>query len=143
MTAQPAYVPTAIERTAPLVDLTAPDPVDARRATRQLLLDGGLSHDAEEGLVGAVSEVVTNADLHGRPPVRVRGWMIDGEAVITVTDHGPGPSDPEAGMRPATRGQGEGGFGLWLAHQLCDEVVMGCDHDLFTVRLVARSPRPA
>ena len=139
MTARPAYLPSEIEFTEPLLDLTAPDPVDARRATRRLSRDGGLSRDAEEGLVGAVSEVVTNAALHGRPPVRVLGWMADGEAVITVTDHGPGPSDPDVGLRPATRDQGEGGFGLWLAHQLCDEVVMGCHQDLFTVRLVARS----
>ena len=139
MTARRGYRPSTVESTTPVVDLTDPEPVAARRATRHLVADGGLSREAEEGLVGAVSEVVTNAEIHGRPPVRMLGWVRSGEAVITVTDCGDGPDDAEAGLRPATRDRGQGGFGLWLAHQLCSEVVMGRHHDGFTVRLVARA----
>lgn len=115
-----------------------PEPVEARRATRRLLAQASLDHETEEGLVGAVSEVVTNAVLHGAPPVRVLGWAQDGQAVITVTDQGNGPADPEAGLQPASRRPGEGGFGLWLAHQMCREVTMGRHADGFTVRLVAQ-----
>ena len=133
------YRASPIESTPPLVDLTNPQPVAARRETRRLLAGGGLTQDAEEGLVGAVSEVVTNAGLYGGRPIRLFGWLAPGEAVMTITDSGQGPEHPEAGLRPEVRDPGEGGFGLWLAHQLCSEVILGRHDHGFTVRLVARN----
>lgn len=139
MTPGARYLPSPVESTTPALDLDHPQPVVARRATRDLLAGTALDHEAREGLVGAVSEVVTNADLHGQAPVRVRGWMTEHEVVITVTDSGDGPTDPEIGLRPALRDPGMGGFGLWLAHQMCSEVAMGRHEGGFTVRLVARA----
>ncbi len=103
------------------------------------MLADNFDQAAGEGLVGGVSEVVTNAYRHGHPPVRLRGWVSSGEATVTVTDLGEGPTDSEAGLSPATRDYGAGGFGLWLTCQLCSEVMMGRHPDGFTVRLVARS----
>jgi anti-sigma regulatory factor (Ser/Thr protein kinase) len=136
MTAPATYQASAIEQTVPALDLADPQPVDARRAARQLLDGSSVSAEAAENIVGALSEVVTNASLHGRPPVRVLGWVFDGSATFTVSDHGEGPSDPEAGLRPAERAPGEGGYGLWLARQMCSEMTMGRHDGLFTVRLV-------
>lgn len=133
------YRASAVEFTTPAMDLTDPQPVEARHATRRLLAGAELDGEARDDLVSAVSEVTTNAALHGEPPVRVLGWVSPVEAVVTITDSGDGPADPEAGLFPARRDPGEGGFGLWLAHQLCSEVVMGRHHRGFTVRLVARS----
>ena len=132
------YLPSPVESTSPVLEILDPLPVIARRATRDMLAGTALDHEAGEGLVGAVSEVVTNAGLHGEPPVHVRGWATEHEIVITVTDSGDGPSDPEVGLRPALRDPGMGGFGLWLAHQMCSDVTMGCHQAGFTVRLVAR-----
>ena len=139
MTGSMRYVASPMESTPPAMELVDAEPVQARRATRRLVADVGLSAEAEEGLVGAVSEVVTNAALHGEPPVRMRGWVGSGRAVITVRDAGAGPTDLEVGLQPAPRDPGEGGFGLWLARQMCSELTMGHDDGGFTVRLVARS----
>lgn len=134
-----SYVASSVESTPPALTLGDPEPVVARRATRVLLEAAWLSPDAAEGFIGAVSEVVTNSLIHGRPPVQMLGWVRRGEAVVTVCDAGEGPLDPEAGAQPAPRDPGQGGFGLWLAHQSCSEVTMGRHTDGFTVRLVARS----
>lgn len=64
----------------------------------------------------AVSEAVTNATCHGRPPVLLRIWSDRDRIVVTITDQGGGPTDPFAGLLPA------GGLGLWVTHQLCDQV---------------------
>jgi len=74
---------------------------------------------------------------HGEPPVTVRAWLAPGRVVCTVTDRGAGFDDPFAGY---LRGTGEeipeGQFGLWLARQLCHEVVMSRTPEGFTARLV-------
>lgn len=139
MTAPPRYVPSDVEDTEPAFDLPDPQPVEARRATRNLIASSSLDAAAGEGLIGAVSEVVTNGTMHGRPPVHVQGWLTAMAATVTVCDAGDGPTDADAGREPALRDPGEGGFGLWLARQMCSEVAMGRCDDGFTVRLVART----
>jgi anti-sigma regulatory factor (Ser/Thr protein kinase) len=90
-----------------------------------------------EDLVMAVHEVAINGLRHGRPPVTVRLWAAPERVQCAVTDGGPGFEDPFAGY---VRGGGdelpEGRFGLWLARQLCDEVVMARTPEGFTTRLV-------
>lgn len=135
-----SYVPSAIEQARPDLDLTDPEPVTARRALRTLLDDGPLDELELEGLVGAVSEVVTNAQHYGEPPVRMLVWVDERHAVVAVSDCGDGPDDPDAGMKPAEREVGDGGLGLWLARQMCHQVVMGRHPDGFTIRLVAGKP---
>jgi anti-sigma regulatory factor (Ser/Thr protein kinase) len=137
-----SYQATAVEQQEPDLRLTDPAPVDARRAVQQLIDTTALSARDAEGLVGAISEVVTNASLHGRPPVELRGWVRHGAVTVTVTDRGDGPADPEVGHRPAEREAGGGGLGLWLARQMVAELVMGHDTAGFTVRLVAQPSIP-
>ncbi|GAA4469227.1 sensor histidine kinase [Phytohabitans houttuyneae] len=119
----------------PLLDLTDPTPAAARAAV-QGAVGGLLSIDRLEQLLIAVSEAVTNGLRHGLPPVRLRAWHGDGRTVITVRDGGAGPTDPYAGLLPATNG-GPGGLGLWLIHQLCDHVAFGRAGDGFVLRLTA------
>ena len=139
MTSVARYLPSPVESTRPALEMDDPQPVIARRGTRDLLSGTAIDRETQEGLVGAVSEVVTNAELHGEAPVHVRGWATEREVIITVTDAGQGPSDPNVGLRPAVRDSGMGGFGLWLAHQMCSEVSMGHHPAGFTVRLIARA----
>jgi anti-sigma regulatory factor (Ser/Thr protein kinase) len=132
----PAYQPIALERTRPQLDATDSSPVEARRRVAPLLKAASLDVAAAEDLTLAVSEVVTNARLYGEAPVTLRGWVTGGQVVVTVTDCGSGPVDSGLGAGPLPRRVGEGGLGLWVAHQACDELVMGSDDRGFTVRLI-------
>ncbi|GAA1655225.1 sensor histidine kinase [Catellatospora bangladeshensis] len=123
-----------LEQDAPVLDLADPQPGPARDAVAALRQAAGVSVDDLQALLVAVSEAVTNAWLHGRPPVRLRAWTGPGRLVVSVADAGPGPADPMAGLVPGPR---PGGMGLWLAHQLCTHVSLQRDPHGFTVRLAA------
>lgn len=117
------------------IDLTDPSVRAARRAVTDLGQSMDLASGQADNLVLAVSEVTTNAVVHGEPPVSVRGWGVPGRVTVRVADAGAGPEDPLAGLRPASS-EGEGsGFGLWIAHQLCPEIAMVTTEDGFVVRL--------
>jgi anti-sigma regulatory factor (Ser/Thr protein kinase) len=98
-----------------------------------------LDPDEIEHLVFAVSEAVTNALTHGRPPVRFRLWTAPDRAVATVTDRGGGPTDPFAGLLPVTD-TCSAGLGLWLTHQLCSHVTLDTTDVGFTIRVVVGTP---
>ncbi|XVS67827.1 anti-sigma factor RsbA family regulatory protein [Actinosynnema sp. CA-299493] len=133
LSAPRALVDLPIQQTPPLVDLTDPAPIAARHAMLAANRTR-LSPDEVDDLLLAVTEVVTNALRHGRPPVRLRAWSDAGQLVVTVHDRGSGPDDPFAGLLPAPD-RSSGGFGLWLAHQLCHHVTFAADDDGFTIRL--------
>jgi anti-sigma regulatory factor (Ser/Thr protein kinase) len=127
-----------LQRTAPAAELTDPLPVAARHAIRAAD-PGRIAPDEVEDLVIAVSEVVTNAIRHGRPPVVVRIWPGADRMVVTVTDGGAGPQDPFAGLVPGS-GAAPGGRGLWITHLSCNHVTASRTRDTFTVRLTAGNP---
>ena len=85
-----------------------------------------------EDLVFAVSEAVTNAVTHGRPPIRVRLWTAPDRIVATVTDRSNGPATNTS----------SGELGLWLTHQLCSHVTLDTTDEGFTIRLVVGTPQP-
>lgn len=135
-----AHRPTGedpVQRTPPLVELTDPMPNAVRRALREVNRTA-LDRDGLEDLHLSVTEVVTNALRHGRPPVHVRVWSEPQRLVVTVHDTGGGPQDPFAGLLRAPD-RASGGFGLWMAHQLCHHVALDRDDDGFTVRLTMRA----
>ena len=93
-------------------------------------------------LVFATHEAVTNALMHGRPPTLLRLWAQPDRVTVTVTDTGPGPSDPLVGLLPPEplNDPGPGPrLGLWLTHQLVD-VAHRHDPDGYTIRLAASHP---
>jgi anti-sigma regulatory factor (Ser/Thr protein kinase) len=129
--------PYRIQHQPPRLCLLDPSPA----AARQAVLDANrttLSGLAIEDLVLSVSEVVTNALNHGKPPVRLTIWADESHMVVAVQDRGAGLVDPFAGLLPAPD-RTVGGLGLWIAHQLCNHVAFDHD-DGFTVRLVAGDP---
>ena len=87
------------------------------------------------------SEAVTNALIHGLPPVRLRLWTGPDRIVATVTDGGDGPADPFVGLLPVTD-TCSAGLGLWLTHQLCSHVTLDTTDDGFTIRLIVETPQP-
>ena len=132
--ARPVPPPHPLETGPPLSELTNPTPAATRDAARYLTAH--LEPDRVDDFVYGLSEAVTNAVQHGRPPVRVRLWAGRGHAAAAITDHGPGPTGRYAGLLPdqdPTRGQG--GLGLWTILQLNSHVSFGHDEAGFTLRL--------
>lgn len=100
-----------------------------------------LDREDLDGLVLAVSEAVTNAHVHGRPPVTLRTWTAPDRVVVTIGDTGPGPADPFAGLAPADSDASAGGLGLWITHQICDQVAHIKTGGGFTIRLTIGTPQ--
>jgi anti-sigma regulatory factor (Ser/Thr protein kinase) len=127
--------PDPLEVAPPLIELVDPMPLTARQAVREAGRTTRLTAADVEGLVVAVCETVTNAICHGRPPVRLRLWASRDRIVVTVTDHGVGPTDPFVGLLPGVTAPA-GGLGLWLTYQLCSFVTFDKLTEGFTIRLV-------
>ena len=128
-----------LEATPPAGDLRDPDAAAARRAISPAASGTDLTSDELNGLLVGGSEAISNAIVHGRPPVTVQLWAGPHRIVVVVRDAGPGPADPYVGLRPMP-GVLTGGMGLWLTHQLCGYVDMVREPAGFTVRLVAGEP---
>jgi len=80
----------------------------------------GLDDDRTAGLVLTVSEVATNSVLYGGGTGRLRTWVDDAGLVCEVRDAGH-IREPLAGRVRPEPGR-PNGYGLWIAHQLCDLV---------------------
>ncbi|AGL14054.1 ATP-binding protein [Actinoplanes sp. N902-109] len=87
-------------------------------------LDRARLGDRLDGFVLAVNEVLTNVVLHAGGNGRLVLDTADDTVRCTVTDSGPGI--PERYQHPpeVPEAFGLSGRGIWLAHQLCDEVTM-------------------
>ncbi|MBI2710742.1 MAG: sensor histidine kinase [Actinobacteria bacterium] len=136
-----AAPPDPLQARPPALVLRDPSPADARHAVAALAADPPLPAGAPEDLALAVSEVVTNALEHGGRPCSLRAWRNADRVVVVVHDRGPGPADPFAGLMPAAHaGSLDGGFGLWIASLVCDEVAFTTGPDGFTACLVVGRP---
>lgn len=92
-----------------------------------------LPQPRRDALVIVVGEVAANSLRHGWGPRRARLWVGPDGVVGEVTDRGPGPSDPLTAYRPPA-GTGAHGWGLWVAHQLCDGLAIEHRDGLTRVR---------
>jgi anti-sigma regulatory factor (Ser/Thr protein kinase) len=93
----------------------------ARHWLAGLAATQGLAAAKVQELEVAVSEIVTNALIHGEAPRCLWVYRRDGALVCHVRDGGAGPADPLVGYQPPDIAA-LGGRGLWIAHQLCDVV---------------------
>ena len=101
--------------------------------------EAGLPEHRALDLVLAVSEVAANTVRHAKSPGSLKIWYDSDEIVCQVQDEGV-IHDPLAGRRkPAMDAMG--GHGLWIVHQVCDDVEMHSDEDGTTVRLHMKLPR--
>jgi anti-sigma regulatory factor (Ser/Thr protein kinase) len=138
--ASDAYVePEALLRAMAAGAVTPADPPDvelhvggsvreARRAFASAATAWGLAAARAHELSVAVSEVVTNAVVHGGGRAWLRIWGRDDGLTCVVEDEGTGSDDAMLGYVPPTPGA-VGGYGLWLTRQLFDRTEL------------ARSPR--
>jgi anti-sigma regulatory factor (Ser/Thr protein kinase) len=124
----------------PAFELHDPHPSIARESVRRLGERAALDVAQVDAFVLGANEVVTNAFLHGRKPVVVRGWVTDGELLLSISDSGTGVDDPFTGMlQPGEDRARPGGYGVWLARMCSDLVTFRQDADGFTVRMTARA----
>lgn len=120
-----------LESSPPSLELDDPTPRQARHAVAGIA--GGVDAASRDDLLLCVSEAVTNAHMHGRPPITLRAWAAADRVVVHVGDHGPGPSSWLTGLVPSASAE-YGGRGLWIAHQLLDVAYLSRPGG-FTVRL--------
>jgi len=111
--------------------------LDVRQRVSDVAARFGLSSERREGLVLAVSELATNAIRYGGGQGRLRCWVDHDCLVAQVEDSGHVPELALAVARPA-RGA-PSGYGLWIATQMTDRVVISASEVGTTVRVeVAR-----
>jgi anti-sigma regulatory factor (Ser/Thr protein kinase) len=105
----------------------------ARAAAGRHAEAAGLEPVRSDDLCLAVTELATNAIVHGGGPADVRLWQEPGQVVCQVTGGSP-LGDPLTGRRrpPADV---TGGWGLYLVNQLCDLVQIRSDHRRTVVRV--------
>jgi anti-sigma regulatory factor (Ser/Thr protein kinase) len=89
-----------------------------RKAVRAEAEAAGLDAERGDNLAVATSEVASNSIRHGGGSGVLRTWLGPDGVVCEVHDRGE-ITDPLAGMRRPDLAA-EGGWGLWLANQLCD-----------------------
>lgn len=130
--------PDPLEASAPVVELTDRPAADTRHALARV----GRSRIGDTVLTDLIigaSEAVSNALIHGKPPVTVRIWATPDRIVVRVHDVGPGPADLLAGLVRRASDASSPGEGLWLTHQLDIDTALIHADDGFTVRLRAGS----
>jgi anti-sigma regulatory factor (Ser/Thr protein kinase) len=110
-----------------------------RRSVRARGARIGLARDVVADLELALTEVLTNALLHGSPPSLVHLYDEGGMWVCHVQDGGGLPMDLLSGVVPPAE-PADHGYGLWLARQLVAAVDVGGDDSGTHVRL--HTPRP-
>lgn len=93
----------------------------ARTLLAMAVVEADLAPETGSDLVSAANEVLVNALSHGAPPVRLDVWLAPGEVTALVTDEGPGVPDRLAGFRHP---DADGPAGLWVARQLCADLVL-------------------
>jgi anti-sigma regulatory factor (Ser/Thr protein kinase) len=86
--------------------------------------------------VVAVNELLTNAVRHGGGSGRISLWRAGDRVVCEVSDSGPGLGDRERDEGPRRPAIDEpGGWGLWLAEELTDDIEITTGTDGTTVRV--------
>ena len=92
-----------------------------RRLVLSFAAEAGLPRDRVGDLVLAVHELATNSIRHGGGRGALRLWRDAGSLVCEISDDGRIDAPLVGRTRPAAGGQ-IGGYGMWLANQLCELV---------------------
>jgi anti-sigma regulatory factor (Ser/Thr protein kinase) len=93
----------------------------------------GLAEDRVVDFVIAVSEVAGNTVKHARSRGSMEIWCDAEEIVCEIRDRGV-ITDPMVGRSPPAA-DANGGHGLWLVHQICDQVELDSSENGTTIRL--------
>ena len=82
---------------------------------------GAVSRETIQGFIAATHEVLVNAMRHGGTPVELMMWVDLARLACRVTDAGAGIPDTLSGYRCD---EATGRTGLWVARQLCEEIIV-------------------
>jgi anti-sigma regulatory factor (Ser/Thr protein kinase) len=109
---------------------------DVRDAVGARARGSGMAAERVNDLVLAVNEAAANSVRHGGGNGILRMWEQDDEQVCEVKDRGL-VDNPLVGRRAPAR-DGNGGWGLYMAHQVCDLVQLRSSGEGTVVRLHMR-----
>ena len=104
-----------------------------REQARKAGLPGTRAIDLELAVSEAAANTVRHAAAQGHQEGTLRVWCTADEIVCEVRDGGV-ITDALAGRRQPARGA-LSGHGLWLVHQVCDQVEISSGADGTTVRM--------
>ncbi len=97
------------------------EPALVRRFAAERARMAGLAGERLDDVRVAVTEIATNAVLHGRAPRVIRAWVDGPSIVFEVEDAGEGIGSPLTGfLAPSV--EATDGRGVWIARRLCDLV---------------------
>lgn len=113
----PPGQPTMTECLQSLTELRRVRHLVTERATS----GSAVSRETVDGFVTALNEVLANALTHGRLPVELAVWVDTARLAGRVTDTGPGIPDTLSGYHHRDE---VGPSGLWVARQLCEDVII-------------------
>ncbi|MBF9129985.1 ATP-binding protein [Plantactinospora sp. S1510] len=97
----------------------------------------GLTGTRLDDFVLAVNELITNAVRHGGGQGWLRLWRTDGTLYCRVSDTGAGIDSDRLGDRRRPAPEVAGGWGLWLARELSDEMLVRSGPEGTTVQISA------
>jgi anti-sigma regulatory factor (Ser/Thr protein kinase) len=147
-TRQPVSRPDGDRPVPPLSSQDLDDPMSytyttdlaaIRAVVHRYALLAGLSEARAIDLTLAVSEVAANTVKHARSPGSLNIWYDKKEIVCQVHDEGV-ITDPLAGRREPSL-DAQGGHGLWIVNQVCDQVEIHSDETGTTIRLHMNLPQ--
>jgi anti-sigma regulatory factor (Ser/Thr protein kinase) len=107
-----------------------------RHAVASAAARAGLRGERLDDFVVAVNELLTNAVRHGGGAGHVTMWRSGASVVCEVSDRGAGLQRPDRLARPAP--DTPGGWGLWLAGELTDELEIKSGEAGTAVRIASR-----
>jgi len=110
-----------------------------RAVVHRYALQAGVSEARAIDLTLAVSEVAANTVKHAKSPGSLQIWYDTREIVCQIRDEGV-ITDPLAGRREPSL-DAQGGHGLWIVNQVCDQVEIQSDETGTTIRLHMTLPR--
>jgi anti-sigma regulatory factor (Ser/Thr protein kinase) len=109
---------------------------EVRSLVAGLVADQGCAPDVAEDFVLAVNEVATNSVRYGGGTGDLSAWVTAGDLVCEIHDRGRIDEPLIGRIRPELSSRG--GYGLWLANQLCDLVQIRSHPDGSVIRLHLR-----
>jgi anti-sigma regulatory factor (Ser/Thr protein kinase) len=112
-----------------------------RAIVHRYAIQAGLTEARAIDLVLAVSEVAANTVKHAKSPGSLKIWYDSREIVCQIHDEGV-ITDPLAGHRQPSL-EAQGGHGLWIVNQVCDQVELLSDETGTTIRLHMNLPSAA
>jgi anti-sigma regulatory factor (Ser/Thr protein kinase) len=109
-----------------------------RAVVHRYAIQAGLTEARSIDLILAVSELAANTVKHAKSPGRLTIWYDTREIVCQIHDEGV-ITDPLAGHRQPSL-DAQGGHGLWIVNQVCDQVELLSGETGTTIRLHMNLP---